>query len=427
MPVPERQIFISYSSTDRAVADQVCAGLESAGYLCWIAPRNIEPGSDYPTAILDGVRNAQTVVVIISAAAVASPHILSEIEHAFGEKKPIIPFRLSNATLPENFDYFLAMSQWLDAHQGCTSENLALLKEAITQALAHRIVPTPAKTSRRYQWFASAGAVFLVLLGAIVYSVWPSPRIVKKDLHTTDPQSMELKDNAHTGATPQPWVNPKDGLTYVWIPPGTFTLGCSPGDTECKADESPSHLVELPAGFWLGQTEVTNDAYKRVVASWTFPANEGNLPAVNISWREAKAYCAAAGGRLPVEAEWEYAARGGVSGPYYGVPSKIAWFAGNSGDARHAVATKEPNAYGLYDMLGNASEWVLDRYYNKYDLEAPPLGDVDQPLASNASALTRGGYWESEVRNIRVSRRTEMDSTDAAPMAGIRCIADRTK
>ena len=76
-------------------------------------------------------------------------------------------------------------------------------------------------------------------------------------------------------------------------------------------------------------------------------------------------------------------------------------------------------------MLGNVSEWVLDRYYQKYDIEAPAIGNVEQPLASNASALARGGFWESEVQNIRVTRRAEMDNEDPAPMVGIRCVIER--
>jgi formylglycine-generating enzyme required for sulfatase activity len=428
----ERSVFISYSSSDKAVADQICAALEGSGFGCWIAPRDIEPGADYPAAILDGLQQARTVVVVVSPASVASPHILTEVGHAFSKKKSIIPFRLSATQLPPDFDYFLSMSQWLDAYDGLTPENLARLKEAVSQAHPVRASGVAAKTGLDKR-ILMAGAMVLMAVAAVAVWRWPSAKSGFNDGHSTDgklrPPVDAKKGSDEKGnppdSKPQPWVNPKDGLTYVWIPPGQFNMGCSAGDTECKPEEAPNHLVELPAGFWIGQTEVTNAAYHRVVSSASFSPIEANLPAVGISWSEAKSYCAAVGGRLPTEAEWEYAARGGATTAYYGVPSKIAWFADNSGGDRHAVATRQPNAYGLYDMLGNASEWVLDRYYNKYDIEAPAIGNVEQPLASNASALTRGGFWESEAANIRVSHRIAMDNRDPAPMAGIRCVLDR--
>ena len=126
----DHSVFISYSSKDKAAADQICAALEAAGHGCWIAPRDIEAGT-IPYAILSAVGQARCVVVIVSAAAEESPHILTEIEHAFSEKKPIVPFRISNAALPPKFDYFLSLSQWLDAHEGCTPANLARLNEAV--------------------------------------------------------------------------------------------------------------------------------------------------------------------------------------------------------------------------------------------------------------------------------------------------------
>jgi formylglycine-generating enzyme required for sulfatase activity len=433
----ERSVFISYSSNDKAAADQICAALEGSGFGCWIAPRDIEAGTDYPAAILAGLQQARTVVVVVSPASVASPHILTEVGHAFSKKKPIIPVRLSATELPPDFDYFLSMSQWLDAHEGLTAENLARLKEAVSQSQTGRVLGAPRKAGLDKRILV-AGAV--LLMAVAVFAVWrrPSAGIDSKDAHSTDGKLLPpgddekgngAKGNDAKGSPPdarlKPWVNPKDGLTYAWIPPGQFTMGCSAGDTECKPDEAPSHLVELPAGFWIGQTEVTNAAYSRIVTSANFPSGEANLPAVEISWHDAKSYCAAIGGRLPTEAEWEYAARGGATTAYYGVPSKIAWYAENAGGARHPVAAKQPNGYGLYDILGNASEWVLDRYFNKYDIEAPAIGDVQQPLASNASALTRGGFWESEAPNIRVSHRIPMDNRDPAPMAGIRCVVER--
>ena len=436
----ERPVFISYSSADKPAAEQICGALEQAGHACWIAPRNIEPGMDYPAAILGGVRNSRLVVVILSASALESPHILTEIGHAFGEKKPILPFRLSDIKLPPNFDYYLATSQWLDAHDGCTTANLARLQEAVAQELAGGPAGPPPPAIRRDKriplLIAAAAALLLIVGGGILYSRRPAANVAGNALPAAGPSAAPV-DTAKTApggnqaqttpiaGKPQPWVNPKDGLSYVWIPPGTFTMGCSPGDSQCDPDENPSRPVDLPTGYWIGQTEVTNAAYHRVVPSFTFPPSEAKLPVVRLSRLDAKAYCAAVGGRLPFEAEWEYAARGGTTGAYPAVPSKIAWYEANSGDMRHEVATLQPNAYGLYDMLGNASEWVFDRYYNKYYVDSPAIGKVDEPIYSNSTAVTRGGFWESEAKDIRVSRRSEQERDLPVPMAGVRCVVDR--
>jgi formylglycine-generating enzyme required for sulfatase activity len=233
-------------------------------------------------------------------------------------------------------------------------------------------------------------------------------------------------DVSNHGTAPTTWVNPKDGQKYVWIVPGSFRMGCSASDSECKDNEKPAHRVEIPTGFWLGQTEVTNEAHRRVAPSKASgEKEEPSLPVRGLSWPEAKAYCIATGGRLPTEAEWEYAARGGSSEPYYGVPYRIAWYANNSGGVPHPVGMKEPNAFGLYDVLGNVSEWVLDRYYNKYDLEADATGPhIDQPLSGNSSAIVRGGFWDAELAGIRVSHRAEQLNDQHVETAGVRCAND---
>jgi formylglycine-generating enzyme required for sulfatase activity len=207
--------------------------------------------------------------------------------------------------------------------------------------------------------------------------------------------------------------NLKDGLKYVWIPPGTFMMGCSPGDNGCYESEQPAHQVTITKGFWIGQTPVTVAAYKRFVGAtgrqmppapdfnngWT---NE-NMPIVAVTWDEAQAYCTWMGGRLPTEAEWEYAARGGSTEARYGPIDEVAWYDQNSGSRTHDVGQKRANGFGLYDMLGNVWEWVSD-WYDWYYYQRSPAQDAQGP-GSGQDRVLRGGSWFDDPRNVRVSVR----------------------
>jgi formylglycine-generating enzyme required for sulfatase activity len=200
-------------------------------------------------------------------------------------------------------------------------------------------------------------------------------------------------------------TNSKDGLNYVWIPPATFRMGCSPGDGECIADEEPAHNVTVTTGFWIGQTEVTQEAYQKITGSNPSHFKGPKLPVETVSAKEAAAYCQAVGGRLPTEAEWELAARGGVPSARYGSTESVAWYLGNAGGKTHEVAQKQANAFGLYDMLGNVMEWASDWYVDKL-----PAVDVDPkgpaPLAARAlSRAVRGGSWVDPAWAQRASFR----------------------
>ena len=207
--------------------------------------------------------------------------------------------------------------------------------------------------------------------------------------------------------------NPKDGLKYVWIPPGTFMMGCSPGDIECSDHEKPAHQGTITRGFWIGQTPVTVGAYKRFAGATgrQMPAapnfNEGwtnkNMPIVNVSRDDAQAYCGWMGGRLPTEAEWEYAARGGNTEARYGDIYSIAWYGANSGGGTHDVGQKCANGFGLYDMLGNVWQWLNDWYDRNY-YQISPLQDPRGP-GTGEMRVARGGSWDLIPRNVRVSNR----------------------
>lgn len=140
-------------------------------------------------------------------------------------------------------------------------------------------------------------------------------------------------------------MNVKDGLTYLWIPPGTFTMGCSPGDTQCLDDEKPAHVERIAKGFWLGRTEMTQAAYQRVTGRNPSVHKGAQLPVENVTWNEAATYCTAIGGRLPEEMEWEYSARGAVAAARYGnlAPHRV------TGDSLHALQLRaHPSDHARY-------------------------------------------------------------------------------
>jgi serine/threonine-protein kinase len=235
------------------------------------------------------------------------------------------------------------------------------------------------------------------------------------------------------GSRPESRVNPIDGLTYMWIPPGSFQMGCSPGDTECQDDEKPPHQVTITKGFWLGQTEVTVGAYKRFAmavgkAMPPTPAfnpawrNE-QMPMVNVSWDNARAYCVWARGRLPTEAEWEYAARAGGTEVRYGSLDEVAWYHANSGRQTHPVGEKRANGFGLCDMLGNVWEWVNDWYdenYYRNSLSQDPPGP-----ATGHGRVLRGGSWRNGPSNVRLPKRYgNVPSSVGDDNYGFRCAGE---
>jgi len=216
--------------------------------------------------------------------------------------------------------------------------------------------------------------------------------------------------------------NRKDGLAYVWIPAGTFQMGCSPGDSECGRDERPAHTVTITKGFWMGQTEVTQAAYQRVMGTNPSYLHGDRLPVEQVSWHEANAYCTAVGMRLPTEAEWEYAARAGSTAARDGDLDAVAWYSADSGVQSHEVGQKEPNEWTLYDMLGNVWEWVAD-WYDEHSYSQTRSQDPGGPSLGSYRAL-RGGSWYSVARVSRVSHRYRGAPGNRSVDYGFRCAGE---
>jgi formylglycine-generating enzyme required for sulfatase activity len=201
----------------------------------------------------------------------------------------------------------------------------------------------------------------------------------------------------------------KDGLTYVWLPPGRFMMGCSPDDTLCDSDEVPPREVTIAKGFWIGQTLVTQAAYRRVMGkNPSFHQGDERLPVERVNWGDALKYCTDIGMRIPTEREYEYAARGGNPSARYGDLDAIAWYRANSGGRTHEVATKSPNGFNLYDMLGNVWQFTSDPYR------------PEDPIY----VAMRGGSWSTSAKSMRVSIRGFDVADRGRTFSGFRCAGD---
>jgi formylglycine-generating enzyme required for sulfatase activity len=202
----------------------------------------------------------------------------------------------------------------------------------------------------------------------------------------------------------QPWAVPDLGMKFVHVAPGSFQMGSADGD----ADGKPVHEVRITRPFWIGKYEVTQAEYEKIMG-WNPSIFKGAPnPVVGVSWDDAVAFCRklteqerGAGQlpegyeyRLPTEAEWEYAARGGPKSKgftYSGSndAEEVAWHSDDSRDKSHPVGGKKPNELGLHDMSGNVFEWCLD-WYGEY-----PPGTVADPSGARTgrSRVFRGGSW----------------------------------
>ncbi len=212
-------------------------------------------------------------------------------------------------------------------------------------------------------------------------------------------------------------------------------------------DEQPVHRVVIPEGFWMGQTPVTQRQYAvfRSEHGNGFPGNPGH-PAEDMTWHDAVAFCEwllerlrSSDGypegmgcvRLPWEAEWEYACRGGTESDYHSGDGesalrRVGWYDGNSNNSTHAAGSKSNNAYGLYDMHGNVWEWCMDRwdesaYRRRVDgMTAEETFQLAQRHGDEEARVLRGGSWSGTAGYCRAAFRGWRWADDFLRIDGLR-------
>ena len=229
-------------------------------------------------------------------------------------------------------------------------------------------------------------------------------------------------------------------LAIVRIPSGTFRMGT---DQVIRADdfwkdcsscpprndaERPVHQVTITRDFWMGQFDVTQGQWRELMGSNPARSKAAgpDAPVEQVSWRDAQKFLAKLNAaqdrwtvRLPTEAEWEYAARAGTTDETYGTLDEIAWYRANGSGTTHPVGKKRPNAFGLYDMLGNVWQWCQDRF-GPYSSEpsTDPQGATD-----GDRRLTRGGCFYCDAVHERAARRNRDLEDHSSPSIGFRIVA----
>jgi hypothetical protein len=208
-------------------------------------------------------------------------------------------------------------------------------------------------------------------------------------------------------------------IQMVFVKGGTFTMGCTKGQNPCYADASPTHSVTLD-DFYIGKYEVTRKQWEAVMKANPSSKTCGeDCPVESVSWNDIQTFLTALNTqtgknyRLPTEAEWEFAARGGNAGIeddylYAGSDAidDVAWYKDNSDGTPHPVGRKTPNQLGIHDMSGNVREWVSDRY-GSYSSES--VTNPSGPGEGSDNRVVRGGSWNYGAVNTRVSFRHYID------------------
>lgn len=275
------------------------------------------------------------------------------------------------------------------------------------------------------------GVAFLCLVvGLLVYG-WRGP-------------SSSVKPHG-VATAPKPGATPKgeqgkagevrsfSGIEMVWIPPGAFNMGSPANENGRNETEGPQHTVTISKGFWLGKYEVTQAQWQAVMGNNpSHFTGDGNLPVERVSWYNCQEFIGRLNAkgegafRLPSEAEWEYACRAGTTTAYYfGDDSDrlgdCAWYGANSGKKTHPVGQKKPNAWGLYDMHGNAWEWCQDWYHDSY-IGAPTDGSAWESPAGRYRVF-RGGSWDNGfTSNCRAAYRRSSTPDTSSYRFGFRVV-----
>ena len=210
-------------------------------------------------------------------------------------------------------------------------------------------------------------------------------------------------------------------IKMIWVEPGSFMMGSPLTEKGRKAEREQQHKVTITKGYWLAETEFTQEQWIKIIHFNPSKNKGNNLPVEQVSYNDIQQFLIKINGkngkfRLPTEAEWEYACRANTTTPYAGNIEEMTWHKGNSGIVSHPVAIKKPNAWGFYDMHGNilekCSDWLQD---DNTKITIDPKGPK-----TGVYKVDRGGQFTGRIIHTRAADRQRSLPTSRTFYLGFR-------
>jgi formylglycine-generating enzyme required for sulfatase activity len=428
----EFDVFLCYNSQDNPAVIEIANQLKANNINPWLDKWHLRPGSSWQDSLEDQIDQIRTAAVFVGNSGLG-PWQIEEIKaflRAFVNRKcPVIPVLLPNAPKEPKLPVFLQGLMWVDFREH-DPEPLGQLIWGITgikpdsPPLIRKKPPEEEKNKSSYQL-----KTFLFQTAQINNNGTEIKRITKN--------ANYFGEDLGDGVT----------LEMVAIPGGTFIMGSPENEEGYHSSESPQHEVTVPP-FFMGKYPVTQQQWRVVAALENVNIDlksdpsyfkGDNLPVECVSWNDAREFCdrlsrmANKTYRLPSEAEWEYACRGGTTTPFYcgeTISTDLANYDGNytygqgqKGQYREKtteVGIFPANPFGLYDMCGNVWEWCEDGWHENY-INAPTDGSAWTSLSSQRKLL-RVGSWVNNPVNCRSAYRHHYNLDDNDDHIGFRVV-----
>jgi formylglycine-generating enzyme len=387
----KNDVFISYSTIDRNIANAICHKLESKNIKCWIAPRDIVNDISYEECLMQAIEHTKVLLNITSNNSKNNDVGKPEISFAITKGLIVLPLVIEEYLTDEDISNYANSAHWLEVQSDTLDNKVDQLLNVLST-----LIPNVAK-----------------------------PSLTKEKEDVSIKTVSKEKDSVLKSNSKRPTIE------WVDIPEGSFMMGFPQKEEKYEEDMEIVHQVHLSA-FKMSKYLITFEQYDMFCEETgrekpdDLEMGRGKYPVIHVSWYDAVAFAEWLGCRLPTEAEWEYACKAGTTSKYY-TGDKLPKRDANFGDYPEAkfqptpVGSYPPNAWGLYDMLGNVEEWCLD-FSGDYPSspQTNPTGPKD-----GFYRILRGGAWCWPKEHCTSVNRKGDDPEVKLNFVGFRLVKDK--